>query len=398
MLKKTPREWFRRAIRPAGMMLMFTLVFCRSEQARAQIDPFSRSLLELGYDQPLEGHGPQGVYAYYYYNNPSYFESNVVWRLALGPGYLDSELGFPHLISPTTDLGLGVNGGYQGANYYEIRQGQYLEGESFDGNGGGPYVSIYQLINPGQMIPLSAVIRGGYNFTAYQKTDETSSQFQLPTDQNDLFFRGGLRLAGKEPLLYPDLGLELSVWYERQWRLDHDTYGFAGDRSVEPSTDLYWAYAGLNYAWTNIGHQIEFSVTAGGSDHADRFSAWRLGGVLPLIAEFPLILPGYYYQELTARRFVLLNGAYEIPLTHSHDWQLRFEAASANVDSLPGFEQREAWNTGAGVGLSYTSPHKLWKVVLRYGYAFNAIRDNEQGAQSVGLLCQLNLGWRQSHE
>ena len=31
---------------------------------------------------------------------------------------------------------------------------------------------------------------------------------------------------------------------------------------------------------------------------ADRFSTCRLGGLLPLASEFPLSLPGYYYQEI----------------------------------------------------------------------------------------------------
>lgn len=32
--------------------------------ARAQIDPYPRSLLQLGYDQSLSGQGPQSLYAY----------------------------------------------------------------------------------------------------------------------------------------------------------------------------------------------------------------------------------------------------------------------------------------------------------------------------------------------
>ncbi len=375
-------------------LFLCALFLVQPKPASAQIDPYPRNLIEFGYDQSLVTTGPQSLYAYYYYNNPSLFQSNAVLRLAIGPGYMDGELGFPQFISPTTDLGIGLNGGWLGDSYYEVRQGQYLVGQSFDGDGGGPSLSLYQSINPGQEIPLSAVVRGGYHFTAYLNTAETDPRFLLPRNQNDLFFRGGLRLAGKEPMLYPDLGMEMSVWFERQWRLDPATYGFGGDRSVDSAVNLYWVYAGLNYTWTNIGHRVEFAVTAGGSDGADRLGAWRLGGVLPLIAEFPLIIPGYYYEEISARRFVHLSAAYEVPLTHSHNWELRFEGASACVAYLPGFEQEGSWNTGAGAGITYTSPQKLWKVVLRYGYAFNAVRDDNLGAHSVGVLCQLNLGWR----
>ena len=42
-----------------------------------QIDPYHRNLLQLGYDQPLVGHGPQGIYAYYYYNNPEIRGTNT---------------------------------------------------------------------------------------------------------------------------------------------------------------------------------------------------------------------------------------------------------------------------------------------------------------------------------
>lgn len=377
-----------------SLLPVLLLLLFQPQPASAQIDPYPRNLIQFGYDQSLVTSSPQSLYVYYYYNDPTLFESNAVLRLAIGPGYLDSELGFPHLISPTTDLGIGLDGGWLGDSYYEVRQGQYLVGQSFFGDGGGPSLSLYQLLDPGMKIPLSAVVRGGYHFTAYLNTQETDPRFLLPQNQNDLFFRGGLRLAGKQPLLYPDLGMELSVWFERQWSLDADSYGFDGDRSVSPATDLYWVYAGLNYTWTNIGHHVEFAVTAGGSDGADRLNAWRLGGVLPLIAEFPLIIPGYYYEELSAREFVHLSAAYEVPLTRSQDWMVRFEAASANVAYLPGFEQEGSWNTGAGAGITYTSPKKLWKVVLRYGYAFNAVRDDREGAHSVGILCQLNLGWR----
>ena len=195
-------------------------------------------------------------------------------------------------------------------------------------------------------------------------------------------------------MLYPDLAMEVSLWFERQWRLDDSTYGFAGDRRVLPKTDLYWLYAGLSYAWTNTGNQFTCALTMGGSDDADRFSAWRLGGVLPLAAEFPLMLPGYYYQEISARRFVHISAGYAFPLSTDHRWQLRLDAASAYVDYLPGFEQPGHWQTGAGPGLSFTSRNEVWRVIVRYGYGFNALRDGHEGANSVGVLCQYNFEQR----
>ena len=370
------------------------LVLGSASTVLAQIDPYPRSLLQLGYDQSLSGRGPQSLYAYYYYNNPEFLRTNVTLRLAAAPVYLDAEIGFPHLLTPQTSLGIGINGGAFGDNYYEVRQGHYFKDESFDGHGGGASLSLYHRLNPAQMIPLNLVLRGGAHYSTYSATHKTDDQFKLPDAFVTTFARAGLRFAGKEPMLYADLAMEMSIWFERQWRSDASTYGFAGDRQVQPTTDLYWLYAGLSYAWTNTGNQFTFALTAGGSDDADRFNAGRLGGVLPLAAEFPLTLPGYYYQEISARQFMHLSAAYVAPLSTDHRWQLRLGAASAYVDYLPGFEQPGHWQTGAGPSLSFTSRSEVWRVILRYGYGFNALRDGQEGTHSVGVLYQYNFEQR----
>jgi hypothetical protein len=45
---------------------------------------------------------------------------------------------------------------------------------------------------------------------------------------------------------------------------------------------------------------------------------------------------------------------------------------------------------GLGAGILYKSPS--WKILVGYGYGVNAIRSSGRGAQSVGLLLQLDLG------
>ena len=378
-----------------SFQVAFALLLGSAFAVWAQIDPYSRNLLELGYDYSLSGQGPQSLYAYYYYNNPALMNTNIALRLAVAPVYFDGELGFRQLLSPHTDVGLGLSGGGFGENYYEIRQGQYFKDESFDGHGGGASLNLYHLINPRQMIPLNAVVQGGFHYSTYSRTDRTADSFQLPANRENTFLRAGMRFAGKEPMLYPDLAMEVSVWFERQWRFNGSMYGFADDPlQVQPTTDLYWLYAGLNYAWTNTGHQFTFGLTAGGSENTDRFSAWRLGGVLPLAAEFPLTLPGYYYQELSAQRFVHLSGSYVMPLSADHRWQARLGAASACLDYLAGFAQSSRWQTGVGAALSYTSRNQVWRVIARYGYGFNALRDGREGAHSVGLLFQYNFQQR----
>lgn len=369
------------------------LALCGS-RCLGQIDPIDRNLLELGYDQALAGHGPQAAYAYYYFNSPDFFSPDDALRMAIAPAYVDSEIGLKHLLSPYTDVGVGLSGGAFGDNFYDVRQGNYIETQSFYGSGGGATVSLYQLLDPGMLIPLSLVAQGGFHYSTYFATPETSSSFKLPEGQFDASTRVGLRFAGKQPVLYPALGLELSAWFERQRHFDDDPYGYDDDRRISPSTDLYWLYAGLDYEFKSSGDKFSFAITAGGSLHPDLFSAWRLGGDLPLVSEFPLVLPGYYYEELSATRFAHFYGSYSIPLDQRHHWDLMFEAATARLDYLPGFQQRGDWQTGAGCGITFTPPQKSYKIVLRYGYGFNAIRHGQEGAQSVGLLFQYDFNAR----
>ena len=371
----------------SGLVMLLSLL-----TGMAQVDPKHRHLVQLGYDQPLSNHGPRGAYAYYYYNNPEIAGTNVALRLAIAPVYLDGELGFKEVLTPSTDVGVGFYGGAYGDNYYEVRQGDYLRDESFDGHGGGMSLSLYHLLNPEMLIPLNTVLRGGLRYSTYHHTSRTRDDFELPDDRAMAFVRAGFRLAGKEPRLYPDLAMEASVWVERQWRLNDGEYGFNRDRRVESRADLYWAFAGLDYAWTNVGHKISLAVTAGGSEDGDRFSAWRLGGVLPLVAEFPLVLPGYYYQEISARRFAHFYAGYTISLDPKNRFQFQMEAATARVDYLTGFEQPDPWLTVVGCGLMLTSKNTIYRVAIRYGYGFDAMReDGQTGSHSIGLLAQYDF-------
>jgi hypothetical protein len=135
---------------------------------------------------------------------------------------------------------------------------------------------------------------------------------------------------------------------------------------------------------------LSLSLTGGDSIHADRFSAYRLGGNLPLSSEFPLFIPGYFYQELSARAFVNLSGAYSVPLDAAKRWNATAYGAIAEVDYLPGLAQPGHMNSGVGLGLGYRSGS--WQVQASYGYGFEAIRDGGRGGQNVGILVQYDLG------
>lgn len=356
---------------------------------QGQIDPYKRELLQLGYNGHLQGHAPLSAYAFYYDNRPGFLRTNLTLRLAVAPIYLDSELGFSQALGPNTDFGLGLAGGGFADSYAEIRQGKYHTHESFYGHGGQLSGSIYHLFNPGHQIPLNGVLRTFARYSTYADSDATASDFEVPEDRGTFGVRTGLRWGGREPTLFPALAMELSAWYEGEYRTGDGTYGY-GDRTVEEHTHRFWAQALLNYTMPELKHSFELSLSTGAQLHPDRFSAYRLGAFLPLISEFPLSVPGYYYQEISARSFVLVSGNYLLPLEKKLRWNLNFTAATAVVDYLPGLAQAGNTHSGFGAGVLYRTPS--FKTMVGYAYGVDAIRDGDRGAHSIGILMQLDWG------
>lgn len=354
----------------------------------AQIDPAKRELLQLGYNAALEDHAPPSGYAFYYRNQPGFLHTNLTLRLAVAPTYLDSELGIARALGEHTHLGVGLAGGGYADSYYETRRGIYRPSQSFTGYGAETSVSLYHLFNPGRQIPLYGLARATGHYSTYERSSDTADNFRLPQDCGTFGFRTGLRWGGQEPVLFPDLAMALSCWYEGLFRTGAGTYGY-GDRSVESSSHLFWGEALLAYTLPESKHRFFISLTAGASLDADRFSAYRLGSLLPLASEFPLSLPGYYYQELSARHFMLASGSYLVPLDARQHWNLTATASTALVDYLPGLEQPGRWHTGVGAGILFKSPS--WKIMVGYGYGVDAMRSHGRGAHSVSVLVQFDL-------
>lgn len=355
----------------------------------AQIDPVRRDLIQIGYNLALQGHQPLAAYAFFYHNQPEFLRTNLTLRVALAPTYLDSELGVRQAFGPHTDLGIGLAGGGFADSYAEIRKGQYLPGESFVGHGAELSLRLYHLFNPEGHIPLHGVLRGGARFQAYAEGDNTDPAFSLPENRASVNIRTGLRWGGREPVLFPSLAMELSIWQDTQFRSDEGIYGYH-DREVEPAAHAFWGQAALSYTTPSQNHNFNLSLSLGTVIHPDRFSAYRLGALLPLVSEFPLSLPGYYYQEISARNFALLSGNYLVALDSRQRWNLNFTAATAAVDYLDGLEQPGNWHSGVGTGILYRT--SSWKFMVGYAYGVDAIRSHGRGAHSIGMLMQLDWG------
>jgi hypothetical protein len=147
----------------------------------------------------------------------------------------------------------------------------------------------------------------------------------------------------------------------------------------------------LIYTLPDSKQSFDVNFTAGTTARADRFSAYRIGGTLPMASEFPLSIPGYFYQELSARNFVSFNAQYTVPLDADKTWRISPMDALAVVDYLPGTGQPGAFNSGAGLAAGYRARSGVWQVMASYGYGFEAIRSSGRGSQAVGIFCEIDL-------
>ena len=377
---------------PRPLILLLVLLGA-SRPAAGQIDPDRRQLLQLGFNQSIDGRGPLAAYAYYYLNEPHFLAvPRQTLRVVVAPGYLDSELGLAKALGPETSLGIGLAGGAFADSQTEIRQDRYLRGESYGGDGARASLSLYHDFRALGPVPLAGILRVGGHYASFYKETTTAPGFALPEDQTEVFARAGFRLGGREPLLMPSLAMEISAWYEGRERLAPGTYGFDGDRRIERDSQLFWGRALLIFNEPSSAERFVAFLTGGTSMRADRFSAYKLGGDLPMAAEFPLFLPGYYYEEISAKSFGLLGGSYIVPLSGDRKtWTASLTASTALVDYAPGFEQRGKSHTGLGAGAAYLSHSRAWQLMAAYGYGINAARGHGNGGHTAGLLLQFDF-------
>ena len=360
--------------------------------SHAQLDPEPRELLHLGVSQPLHDDGPQAHYLFYYWNSPNFPSTNQIFRLVAAPTYLDGEIGFKDALGKNTDLGLGVFGGGFQNSYDEVRRGNYFRDESFDGHGGGANISVYHLFNPGGTVPLNGLVRTTVDYRTFDRTDDTADSFVLPKSQPFFTLRTGFRYGGHEPVLLPRLAFEISAWYELQHRMDDGNYGFAGDRRLEATSHRFLGRAQLNYTLPRLEHYMVVGFMGGTVLNADRFSAFRVGGALPFTSEFPLYLPGYFFEELSTKDFGLAYGLYSIPFGPSKRWSVSAMAATAVVNHVSGLEQPGHWNSGVGGAIGYTARNRRWRTVVTTSYGIDAIRSDGRGGYNLGMMFQYNFG------
>ena len=114
----------------------------------------------------------------------------------------------------------------------------------------------------------------------------------------------------------------------------------------------------------------------------------RLGGGLRMRAEFPLLLHGYYVDEVFARRFVLANLSYRFPIWPGQDRvHLELVGDYARVGYIRNHHLPRSGLAGVGATLSFALIKGL-TLAVGYGYGVDAPRNRGFGGHEITTLLE----------
>lgn len=373
--------------RVAAILVGLTLA---AGKAGAQIDPAKRLLLEGGYEDGLGNPGPSAPYAFLYLNRPGAVGPGSAFRLAVAPVYADGELGVPGIFGSRTDLGVGFSGGGFAFGQAQVDRGDEKRGEAFIGHGGGTSVSLYPRIAKFGPVPVNGVFRLAMNYTDYQRTARTDARFETPPDQVTGVARAGIRAGGIEPGMDKGRAVEASIWGETRVHDKPAAYGYADDRSITRVARLLWSRVHVSLPGP-LNTRVGGGVNLGAGDGLGRIDAYRLGGMGTLTSEFPLILPGYFTQEISARRFAHAWARTSYPLGGARRFYLDLGAAGASLSPVPGTDPGSARHIGFSLGVSYAPGKGGLHGQLAYGYSPTALRGSRRGAHALGLSFEIDF-------
>ena len=372
------------------VLLLSALVNIASAQVPARVEtPYTlidaehRTYLQVGVESPLRGNGPLTGYGYFFYTRPHFLHEDLYLRLVIPPGYFISELALDHWPTQNSALGFGFSGGLWAESQVEFRDGRFEKEESFSGHSVGATLAYY-LRGPkvGGLLPLEGQIRINPKYVLYDRTDDTARGFRLPENTMIYDMRGGIRLGGVPPELFPEAALEASLWHAVGYRATAGRYGLRErPQETEHLTQRTWTRLGVMYTFGAT--QASAFLNAGIAEDTDALSAFRMGGGLRLRAEFPLLLHGYNVEEIFARSFVLVNVAYRFPIWPGQDRvHLQLLADYARVDYVQDHRLPRSGLAGVGANLSVAVTKHI-TLALGYGYGIDAPRGRGFGGHEV---------------
>jgi hypothetical protein len=358
--------------------------------AEAQPDRERRTNLEVGLEHPVRGNATFDGYGFLLINRPHFPTEDWYMRVALSPIYLYAELLRDRWPADGHAVGVGIHGGASGYNFSDFRDGDYKESESFVGDGGGASLSYYwRQLKIAGVLPVEVQLRLRADYAVYDTGDDTDPAFRLPADSAIYSVRGGVRIGGVPPELFPKQALELSVYHEAKYRATAGSYGLPErPQETEHVTQRTWARAGGIFTpW--LDHTVRLFFTGGIAEDTDALSVFRLGGSLPFRSDLPLILHGYNGGEVFARRFALVNASYQFAPIPGIDWfrlQLSGDYAWVSFLSDHSLPRRNLFGAGVDAIFALDKFTRNATLVVGYGYGFDAPRGDQTGGHQVHVL------------
>ncbi|WP_243374259.1 hypothetical protein [Geotalea sp. SG265] len=360
-------------------------------QAHGEIDPERRTNLEVGGAGPLNSSGPLGGYGMLLINRP-HFRDPDTYVLAIVSPYLFGEAIRDKWPSEGHAVGFSLGGGFLANNFDQIRNGRFQRSESFRGDGGDAALSYYLRPPPiAGELPVDGILRFGTRYALYQRGSATDPDFRLPADTFIHTARVGIRVGGVPPELLPEKALELSLWHEVDYRVKTGTYGLPGRvRETEHLTQQSWArLGGIMPTWGNQSASV--MISAGTSGKSDELSCYRMGSGLRFQNEFPYILHGYYFQEVFARSFFLLNTSYRLtPIPDIKRLQLQLNYDYALVRYLSGHELPRNSLNGLGLDLILLLKNGI-TLTVGYGFGADALRRGRFDGHQLNMMFEWKM-------
>jgi hypothetical protein len=375
---------------PAG--IAFAQLPARVETPYTVMDAESRTFIEGGVEYPLRGNGPLTGYGYMFYTKPHFLDEDLYLRLVIPPGYFISELIKDHWPSENSAVGIGISGGFFAESQTEFLNGHYEKDQSFNGDSAGGTLAYYlRGLKIGGVLPAEAQIRANPKYVWYDRTSNTADRFRLPENTAIYDVRAGFRLGGVPPELFPSAALEWSLWQTVSYRDNAGRYGYREQpQESEHLTGKTWTRLGGIFTFWGTQQASAF-LNGGIAENTDPLSSFRMGGGLRLRAEFPLLLHGFYVEEIFAKKYVLVNFAYRFPVWPGQDLvHLQLLADYARVDYIQGHSLPRSNLAGVGASLSVAITKRI-DLVVGYGYGINAPRGRSFGGQEFDA--QFEFKW-----
>lgn len=383
---------FCRSCRFAGILAVLILscsIFCGV--AAAEIDPEPRANLEVGVEAPMRGNGPLGGYGLFLWNQPHFRDENLYLLTIISP-YLYGEVIRDKWPADGHAVGASIGGGFLINDFDQVINGSHAENESFRGHGADAALSYYLRPDPiGGIMPVEGIVRFATSFAHYERGGDTDPAYTLPQNGFIHSARVGMRIGGVPPELLPEEALEFSLWHEAGYREKTGLYGLPErQQDTRHLTQQSWArLGGILPVWR--GHTAGVMMSAGTSGRTDELSCYRMGSGLRFQDEFSYIIHGYYFREIFARSFFLLNTSYRFPLVPGQDlMQLQLNYDYAAISYLAGHELPRNSLNGIGADLIFKFRDRT-TLSLGYGFGVDALRHGDYGGHQLNMLLEIKL-------